>query len=132
MYNTQTKQGWDIVSKFQNNKGTFVVVKRSNDYAWGSYYNEETGSWAQGHYDYRSPLQAEEDMIKYALGVNIIEAEDYSFKEALRDFAFDLAKEDKKEERAPADYEEFMEEFHRLYEDELNEMWNIYKLEMHI
>lgn len=60
-----TNQDWEIIELWRNiiTDDLFVIVKRKNDIAWGSYYNPSCGYWGQGHYDYRTIAQARFDML---------------------------------------------------------------------
>lgn len=60
-------QGWRIMEKYSNPRGEeFVIVYRplTDDFAWGSFYNEETGQWAWGHYNYSSLADARKVMLE--------------------------------------------------------------------
>ena len=126
MYNKKTSRGWEIVSTLRNNKGLFIVVKRINDYAWGSYYDEESGNWVQGHYGYSSQESAEKDMVAFALDVKVIPQDDKGLNEALTNFADYVAKKDLQECREEADRYEFIEDMKHYFEDEIDMAWKEY------
>ena len=129
MYSSKTKMGWDIISTFKKGNNVYVVVRRNenNDFAWGSYYNEEEGTWGQGHYDYDNPKQAEEDMMEYALGVSIHPVGEIGLSEAFKEFALREAKMDKEYELTEADFDEFLADFHKEFEFEIEEAFDTYK-----
>ena len=125
MYDKKTSQGWDIIAKYQAHMNTFVVVQRGeNNYAWGSYYNEETGTWAQGHYDYTRAEVAEQDMLEFASGKKFIASDERSFNEELEHFAKTYATQQIGED---LDYTTFLNELHVFYADEIRAAYNKYK-----
>ena len=66
-YRTQTKNGYPVVAliDYENaNKGKVAVFKQAeNLYGWGNFYNVEDGTWAYGHYDYRTVAAAIEGIV---------------------------------------------------------------------
>lgn len=60
-----TNQGWEIIEIWKDTieYDYFIIVKRNNDIAWGSYYNIKKGYWGQGHYDYKNVAKARFDML---------------------------------------------------------------------
>jgi len=68
---THTNQQWEIIKMYidlsSGNLGDInIIVKRGDGihpYAWGWYYNLSTGSWGQGHYDYKTIEDAEDDLL---------------------------------------------------------------------
>lgn len=64
-FENQTNQGWKILEIWQDiiTKDYFVIVKRNDDYAWGSYYNLDKGFWGHGHYNYSNIANARFDLL---------------------------------------------------------------------
>jgi hypothetical protein len=66
-FSKKTNQGWLIVKKFKDldDGRIHVIAKRESDdpndynFAIGLGYNENTGSWGQGMYDYKTAEEAE-------------------------------------------------------------------------
>jgi hypothetical protein len=114
MYNTKTNQGWEILSTIQSKGATHIVVKRyEGNYAWGSYYNVETGNWGQGHYDYPSQELALQDLIEFVFDKKLVdkeEADSLTFNEMLNNFV-DAKIEEAKEEECQLDSGDFRQDF---------------------
>ena len=64
-FERQTNQGHKVLEIWQDveTKDLFVIVKRHDDFAWGSYYNMDKGYWGHGHYNYKSIVSARFDML---------------------------------------------------------------------
>ena len=63
-FSNKTSQGWTIVKKFKDldDGRTHVIADRGSGeypFAVGLGYNEKTGSWGQGMYDYKTAEEAE-------------------------------------------------------------------------
>ena len=63
-FSNKTSQGWTIVKKFKDldDGRTHVIASRGSGeypFAVGLGYNEKTGSWGQGMYDYKTAEEAE-------------------------------------------------------------------------
>ena len=126
-YSKETKQGLKIVAKLETEDGTYVVAQQKRgDYCWGSYYNEETGSWAQGHYDYDNKKDAIKDMTKFALYVKIIDPDEYTLTEMIKNFNHNTIQEDKELNRTEADYEEWRDELLYTLQDEIQNGYKEY------
>ncbi len=66
-FSIKTNMGWIILEKYKDvDNSLFVIVCRPKreDFAWGSYYNEDIGQWGQGHYDYKTLSTARKDMLE--------------------------------------------------------------------
>ena len=131
MFTSKTQQGYEIVAQLKLVGANHIVFKRrDNNFGWGSYYNEETGGWAQGHYDYSDPNLALQDLIEFALGKSLIPEGERSFKGELEAYAKRLAEEDLCYKRFPLDCtEEFIEEFTKDKYYLLDEAFEVYKEE---
>lgn len=59
MYTQVTKQGYEIISKIKEENGRLhVIAKRKADYIVCLGYNEQTGTWDQGRYDFKTLTDA--------------------------------------------------------------------------
>ena len=130
MFNTKTNQGWEIVSIIQHNDKTHIVAKRrEGNYAWGSFYDVNSGSWANGHYDYTSPESALQDLIEFAFNkklVNVEEEQEKGLKIDLEDFVNYQYDRDVENGDLKMDYEEFTDSMHQFYEEEIQAAYDKY------
>ena len=68
-FDKQTAQGQPIVEIWKGKDSVgeshlFVIVKRTKDYSWGSYYHLDKGYWEHGHYDYPDLATARYSMLE--------------------------------------------------------------------
>lgn len=54
----KTKQGYLVVDKMVKGKDVYVIIKRKDDYAVACGYDELTGTWRQGWYNYSTKEDA--------------------------------------------------------------------------
>lgn len=60
-----TNQNYKIVELWYSESGEtyFAIIKKHNDYAWGSHYYLDKGYWGQGHYDFKTLQEARQNML---------------------------------------------------------------------
>ena len=60
-----TNQNYQIIELWYSESGAsyFAIIKRKNDFAWGSHYNMKEGYWGQGHYDFKTLQSARQNML---------------------------------------------------------------------
>ena len=60
-----TNQNYQIIELWYSESGEtyFAIIKRKNDFAWGSHYNLSCGYWGQGHYDFKTLQEARQNML---------------------------------------------------------------------
>lgn len=65
-YTKITAQGWKVVNLWSYNEDTHVIVNRggTHPFAIGKYYNLNTGEWCFGHYDYKTLLDAQKELLR--------------------------------------------------------------------
>ena len=75
-FTERTAQGYEIVSIVRLKETNVAIVFKREfvlkgesatrvDYGWANGYDEETGTWAHGHYDFSSQEEATKDMMRF-------------------------------------------------------------------
>ncbi len=67
-FSKTTKQGFDIKKKIYGVDGElFIIGQRTSDYFVGAGYDQTTGYWNQGYYDFSSEKEAVDFITKQLL-----------------------------------------------------------------